>query len=311
MIYIIELDLPAPYLYIVIIYFMRKLLVLLFCTFSLSLNAQWGLYNSITFDSGDVLYPIAISIDNIHYPHNLWQIGQPAKTVFTSAYSFPNAIVTDTLNPVRPSDTSVFLLKAPGNIGMPIEEMMFYYQMNIDTTGSYGKIEISGNMGATWLNLADSVPYNFLWYTTPNLNHSTAGWQTLTLFRNLTSAYIPDTLLFRFTFISDTGTSPHDGWMIDNIGIEYWYTSGIAQLNDPHLVSLYPNPSKGNMYLQVNGTISKDGYAVVYDMQGNEVFRTTISATENYLSLPLPSGNYILKYFSPDEYCTKPISIIR
>src|SRR5680860_1850189 len=42
---------------------------------------------------------------------NSWSIGAPDKTVFTSAYSPSNVIVTDTLDPYPMNDTSSFIIK--------------------------------------------------------------------------------------------------------------------------------------------------------------------------------------------------------
>ena len=41
---------------------------------------------------------------------NIWQIGQPDKAIFDSAFSAPNAIVTDTVNYYPINDSSSFIL---------------------------------------------------------------------------------------------------------------------------------------------------------------------------------------------------------
>ena len=67
--------------------------------------SQWAPYALINFDSGDSLWNHAIIIDTVNFRQNIWQVGKPNKSVFTSAMSAPNVIVTDTLNPYPPSDT--------------------------------------------------------------------------------------------------------------------------------------------------------------------------------------------------------------
>jgi hypothetical protein len=68
--------------------------------------------NFITFD--DSVNLLRIRIDT-SLSGNLWQIGQPAKNVFISAHSVPNAIVTDLHNPYPVNNTSVFYLVTPGD----------------------------------------------------------------------------------------------------------------------------------------------------------------------------------------------------
>ncbi len=51
-----------------------------------------------------------LTIDTISNPNNIWQIGSLHKTVFTNAYSVPNALVTDTINTYPINDTSTFII---------------------------------------------------------------------------------------------------------------------------------------------------------------------------------------------------------
>jgi hypothetical protein len=51
-----------------------------------------------------------IYIDTISNQDNIWQVGQPNKIIFNTAYSEPNAIITDTSNHYPTNDTSSLLL---------------------------------------------------------------------------------------------------------------------------------------------------------------------------------------------------------
>ena len=82
------------------------LIALLLCN---TAYTQWGFFQ--TFESPNDTFNDKFIIDTVNYPNNVWQIGKPQKTVFDSAYSYPNAIVTDTLNPYPVNDTSVFMIK--------------------------------------------------------------------------------------------------------------------------------------------------------------------------------------------------------
>ena len=205
-------------------------------------HAQWGCNSMITFDNGDTLYPVAITIDTADHHHNIWQIGRPQKAVFSSALSAPNAIVTDTLNSYPVNDTSVFILSAPLSLSnnRPLLELQFSYRLDIDTN-TIASVEISADNGRHWNNVMDSLPANFYWDgDTANLSSSTNGWdQFFIAYRCPGCVNESDSILFRFTFISDSVPSTKDGWMIDNIGLSYWCETG-PTIN---YTGIYPNPA--------------------------------------------------------------------
>jgi Secretion system C-terminal sorting domain len=291
---------------------MKKLLTLIFCVATIPSFCQiWGTGSSgaITFDSGDVFYQSLVKIDTVNFHHNIWQIGKPNKTVFTSAYSLPNAIVTDTLNPYPVNDTSVFIAKIPGrDHAFPLQFIDFWYRLDIDS-GAIAKVELSEDHGVHWINTIDSLPVVYSWGSIPDFKHSTVGWKRLGLWRDWTPC--PDTIYFRFTFISDSVFANKDGWMIDNFSVGYWWEGYVPQILNNNLITIYPNPSKGNIYIHSNKQNAGSGSLSVYDMKGREVGKTKQLPANGYLNLPLPDGVYILKYFEGDEYCVKRIVIDR
>lgn len=288
---------------------MRKILLILFCAFNTSAFAQSYL---ITFDPGDAVYRSLIFIDTVNYHHNIWQIGKPNKTVFRAAESLPNAIVTDTLHPYPPMDTSVFILKAPGNafsyswVTPWLYFMQFSYRL-IKDTNTIARMEFSDNHGMYWYNLKDTVPTYWgssYWhkFTFPD---STSDWDTVSL-NNFPSGV--DTFLFRFTFISDTSSSGKDGWMIDDIQLFYYWES-VNNHTDNNILSVYPNPCKGNIFLHSNAKIPEKVAAVICDLHGREVYATDCLPINSYLSLSLPNGVYVLKYTVASEHFTQRIVI--
>ena len=71
---------------------MKKLILVLMLLIGMRGNAQiWQLSENIYFETTDSLLKIDTNLIG-----NIWQIGTPSKTFFDSAYSVPNAIVTDT-----------------------------------------------------------------------------------------------------------------------------------------------------------------------------------------------------------------------
>ena len=290
---------------------MNRFFMLIFCIASFSVQAQtWGTSNILTFDSGDVFYPTLISIDTTHYHRNIWQVGKPDKTVFTSAYSAPNAIITDTLNPYPVNDTSVFIAKIPGYYMdptiSPIHVFSFEYQLDIDS-GSIARVEISEDSGAHWENIVDTLPTHYYWpILIPDLSHSTSGWTALTLNRDWSPA--SDTILFRFTFISDSTFANKDGWIIDNIFCFYQW-EGIPQVQNNNLITIGPNPSGGDVYIHTIGQAARGGSVVIDNMLGEEVYKAGTLPPGGHIHLSLPGGIYFLKYYTPWAYTIKRIMI--
>ena len=77
---------------------MKKLIITCGLIISiLTLNAQ---FHGDNFDgtwTGISYQELIYDFDTTHGT-NVWQIGQPQKTVFNQAYSLPNALMTDTIN---------------------------------------------------------------------------------------------------------------------------------------------------------------------------------------------------------------------
>lgn len=294
---------------------MKRFFMLLFIVISFSARAQWGCYNTITFDNYDTLYRTAIIIDTVNYPNNKWQIGAPHELSFTYPYSPPNVIVTDTVNPFPPNDTSVFMLKIPRKIypypSLSLYSVKFRYQTAIDT-GNYAKVEISIDSGLHWGDITDTLPTDCHWQSPiPNFSISTSSWQVVRLnLLGLSWAMAYDTVLFKFTYLSDTTTAYKDGWMIDEIEINYWCEGASSNIQNDKLVSICPNPSKGNIHIQSNALQKQNVTVSIYNLLGQEVYRTKNVPPDGNLHLQLPDGIYTLKYFAGDEYSVKRIVFI-
>jgi hypothetical protein len=292
---------------------MKKLLALILCAVATSVCAQQ--IPMLTFDPGDTTYTHLVSIDTTHYHHNIWQVGSPHKTVFSSAKTSPHVIVTDTLRPYATNDTSVFIVKMPLSIPEsassswlgPLYIFQFFYQLNIDSN-STARFEISDDSGLHWVNVSDSLPHNYYWTGTPvDLSHSTTDWALFNLTRN-SFTLTGDSIMFRFTFISGSNTSSKDGWMIDNI-FSLYYFEAVPQIRNDNLISIYPNPTNGNLYIHSNKPISKHTAISVFNLQGLEVYKTDRVTENTYLNLSLPEGVYMLRYARGDEFAMKRVLI--
>lgn len=246
----------------------RRLLTLLFSIVVLSTSGQ--VPYQLTFGAGPTLH--FDDTTSTHYFYidtnvigNAWQIGTPQKTLFDSAYSAPNALVTDTLNGYPTENYSTTYMSLVVAEGL----MWFYFvhKYDTDTLEDGGKIELSIDGGANWHNLRDSAYWNsvgcrvdgtrlYSYQDTvaslgdQGFSGNSAGWLDTEFeffYQNIT---VPmDTFQLRFVFSSDTVETNKAGWLIDDIiiganhiGVEEYQTNQIT---------VYPNPTNG--FLRFNG----------------------------------------------------------
>lgn len=275
-----------------------KTLIAIF-TFLMIGNSVFGQWDyTIDFDSPYSLNN-RIIIDTISNPNNIWQIGIPDKTVFDSAYSLTHAIVTDTLIHYPINDTSSFILKhiRPGEIGGNESlQLNFWFKMNSDSLNDYGKVEASIDNGMTWVNLmTEDTTYSLQWIEPkPVLTGTSNGWQQFALeLRALTFLIgYSDTLLYRFTFISDSLQTNKDGWMIDDFQLADWW-EGIEEFSNSDLISVYPNPSSGGISIVNNNKATIEYQMEIIDIDGKTVLKEEIKSSK--LNLNLPNGLYLMK----------------
>lgn len=270
-------------------------------------------YWQINFESSGYLNRIVK--DTISNPNCSWQIGQPHKTAFTAAFSAPNAIMTDTLHPVRANDTSIFYLKhvRPNNI--PIHEFIlhFWYQMEGDST-DFGTIELSPDSGHTWVNLlTQDTTFHMRWMSShkPTMKGTTSGWQHFALdMMDWASSYgtfpvymTADTILFRFTYISDSNATAHDGWIIDDITLEDWY-EGVEEVRNDNLISISPIPTNKILNIHQKKSTNKASIKII-NLDGRVLYNDSNFVGESIDIRPLPNGIYLLRYSDTKDYAMK------
>lgn len=271
-------------------------------------QVSWGI------DFETPYYLDRIVRDTISNINCSWQVGQPSKTVFTSAHSGSNAILTDTLNSVPANDTSIFYLKHVRDQFAPfhIFVLNFWYRMNGDST-DFGTIEISPDTGHTWINvLTQDTIFSLLWQSPkPTLNGSTNGWQLFSLDMESWAsnggifpiAMTADTILFRFTYITDSTSAPHDGWMLDDFYLEDWY-SGISEIQNDNLISISPNPTSDE--LRIHRTkVSANSRIQILSYTGQVLYDNSNLIGETIDTQQLTNGIYLLKYSDAKSYAIK------
>jgi len=281
---------------------MKKLFtsVLLFVA-CFSAKAQFVNYDIFDFDAADTFYyydwlgghsaegtDTRLVIDTVNYKRNQWQIGKPQKHIFDSAYTLPNAIVTDTSLPCISNDTSVFLLKLPYTVspyGLPLFYLSFLYKLDIDS-GDIALVEASIDSCQTWTNILIDTTSIWRVYPKPDLSVSTSGWDSIAVFPSEWMTIPNDTLYVRFTFITGSDTAARDGWMIDHI-IAQHQVEGVTNIANDNTFQVYPNPTIEKTELKFTKALKANCEMIVLDALGRQVFwdRLNKGSTDYTLSV--------------------------
>jgi hypothetical protein len=283
---------------------------------------------SLSFD--DTISLIHLKIDTISNPINIWKVGTPQKPIFTSASSVPNAIVTGLNNPYPINDTSVFIITnvAYGRGFMELGGTVTLegeYYVNSDTLTDFGKIEFSPDNGINWIDLInDTILIDTLWqiywyweefsnYPKPTLNGKSNGWNLFWIelkpLGHLFGAKDGDTILYRFTFISDSFQTNKDGLMFDNLHFND-HSEGFEELNYNNIITIFPNPASSKVTILLKDKDKdKKSLIQIFDVNGqciyyNDHFQGLPIDTEN-----LVNGTYIIRYSNSNRVMMKKLIV--
>lgn len=255
---------------------------------------------------------------------NLWQIGKPQKTFFNGAHSGSKVIVTDTSHYYPAGDTSSFDYVIHTPITQSCQTcLQFWHKYEMDSTGDQGLINVSYDGGNSWIPLKDTTlntPYYsiFTWNgdyhaanSTTTQHNAVKGksdgwiqsrfcWQWWIPIGAKTDSIIvnPDSMMVRFTFISDGTTKQKEGWMIDDFkSYNNWGgCSGIEEYSTSDFMRAWPIPFTDQTVLNTRREIN-DATLGLYNSLGQEIMkrehlngkRTTLGRNG------LPAGLYTLK----------------
>lgn len=300
---------------------MKKLLL----TFSLTLitSASFGqvfcggiaTLEDLNFDDDYTPWDYFLQIDTVTNPNNIWQIGASHKTVINSAFTTPNVIITDTINHYPPNDTSVFIFNHidQGGYSLPHSaELAGYYNVNSDSLNDYGTIEISLDQGTTWINLlTDTIytPYYFWLTPKPILTGNSNGWQNfyviLASLGEVFDVNSGDTIILKFTFISDSNIDTLDGLAYDSFQFCDGH-EGIEEIINENLIVLYPNPTSEYLFIKRMTNPLRESVKI-YNCIGQLLFDDENFIGENIdiRKLNLSSGFYFLRYSDSKSYAMK------
>lgn len=196
-----------------------------------------------------------LTIDTISYPNNCWQIGTPNKEFLSDANSPTNVIITDTVTPYPVNDTSSFTIWHTAHEGFVeghTATLSGFYKIDTDTIGDFGVLEFSPDNGNLWVNLLTDTIYPPHWYSEKPVFYGQKDWTFFYVeLAHMGFRYeFGDTVLFKFTFISDSVDNHKDGLMFDDIGFDD-FTEGISLASFEEFDSnVFPNP--GNQIITIS-----------------------------------------------------------
>jgi hypothetical protein len=275
---------------------MKQILLLFFLLIlSNRIGAQRTEFNwdTVDFETGRDYMFIDTSLTNI------WHVCEPKKAFFDSAYSANKAIVTDSTGYYPDNNLSFFDLYI-GTFNNPWYPYDTYieitHKFDTDTLKDGGFISVSCDRGKTWMNIVNDdmcfgigplytgqnlyTENDILFNGEPGFSGRSDGWIKtefawyLAIVKSTMNEMV-DTMIIRFTFISDSIPSDREGWMIDDIrlfsidlggAIDNSYMSGDLEV--------YPNPAGENgFFLEFPGFENNDPVSVrIYKADGKQVY---------------------------------------
>ena len=220
------------------------------------------------------------------------------------------SIITDRINYYPTNDTSSFIIShiASAGFSMPADVTLgAMYYVNSDTLTDFGTIEFSPNNGTTWIDLVNSTTYasSIYWnnpYIKPQLSGNSNGWKRFQVDIHLLGPIFNiqngDTVMWRFTFISDGIQTNKDGLMFDSIFVWDVPPIGIENIDSKYTyVNSYPNPSLSIINLEFENEKSKKHLLKVYNNLGNTVYESIIPNNENRISLNIKDYSEGIYFF--------------
>lgn len=267
--------------------------VLLFILFVLKIDAQW---HGLDFEFTSTPYESPYyEIDS----GSIWQVGTPQKNILDTAFYGTRVIMTDTVNPYPPNDTSSFTVIQPittydpNYTGWGTYTGHYFGWVNVDTDTilDYMIIESSFDGGSSW------VSFQIL------QSGSSNGWRFFGVdFSTLMTTYniqTGDTLLHKFTFISDSINNNRDGIMLDGIEFHDVYMNTENIESTQLKINTYPNPATDVVYIHIPQIPNKENLHLgLYHLEGKLLREKAIPNTNESYQMDLqdlPRATYILQ----------------
>jgi hypothetical protein len=245
---------------------------------------------------------------------NIWQIGKPQKTLFSSASTTPNVIVTDTINkyPMNNVSTFTFALKNPTFPAPAITAIRWKQKLDMDQGLDGGIVEYSSNSGNTWINAFNNTNvYMFYGFQPANKDTLPSGefcfsgtdnaWRDIWLCLGWPITTANDTIMLRFKFKSDSVNTLKEGWMMDNFMAYFTIMHPVKSISQEKNLVVYPNTTSGILNVETKNHGDK-GYIMfveLFDMSGKLIESYGQNSAKVVLDISkYPDGMYNLKVVS-------------
>lgn len=285
---------------------MKRIIIVLFLINIGLVNGQTNCDNyCLSFD--DSLCISHIFIDTANAPLNIWQIGRPQKPSLDTNIFNSRVIITDTADSYPAGNYSAFIITNLATMGDIYGFKMFSgnYHVETDSLKDYGKIEFSPDNGLTWIDLINDTTYSrsITWYSDKPVLTGHSGnnykWFDVLLADNgsVFNIQAGDTLLYRFTFNSDSIFDNLSGLLFDNICF-HDFVEGISETHfKPIKSKIFPNPSTGIFTIEFENSSSEIFQLAVYDIH-SKLILTKENITDNKATIntqQYKQGMYVYK----------------
>ena len=193
----------------------------------------------------------------------------------------------------------------------------YSYRKKTSADYEYLKVFITDDCGDTWVqrktlggNQLSTLTATSSWKPT-----SQADWVTVHV-TNVTSNYFSQNFKFKFRFEGEGGNN----FYLDDINLYAGSSSneivlGINEFNESiNDISLYPNPTDGELNVSFSASKNKDMQFQVLDITGKIIQNNVVNAVQgsNLVLLDtqiFAAGSYFLKIMSDDHFKTLPFVI--
>lgn len=229
-------------------------------------SGSYGQFQAQYFDSsdpGNYYNQLQVVIPTDTLTPNTWQKGRPQKAIFDSAATYPNAIVTDTLNFYPVNDSSYFIVKVPALTSWGVLAIQWTQKLDLDSAADYGAVEVSFDTGQTWISVFDNPHvYNFYGYLPGNIAVLPGGGfafsGTDTVWRDVWLCYDMywlnlhniDTVQVRYKLLTDSVDNQKEGWLIDNFNAHITMIHTISEVKSQQYITVYPNPANDVLHIE-------------------------------------------------------------
>ncbi len=288
-----------------------------FILFTGNVNAQWGNYQffepNASF-SDTVIY----NIDSISA--KTWKIGKPNKVKFNSAFSNPNALLTDTSVNYDTSLNAIIIFKIynlPWAWGNFIA-IRWLQKIDLEENKDYGFIYLSKGNSNVWHNAFEYSPdfnYNFYGFNTANVGVDSSNLQkgftgTDTTWRDMWLCIFDQTgfdtsINLKFIFKTDTSKTNHEGWMVDNFQYHPIILHTVeSEMKTKDKFVVFPNTTNGVVHVEstFDGENKQIHSISIYDAYGKLLERNIGVSKRVTLDLSqYPDGVYYLRPNTKDK----------